>query len=316
MKVPSPFDVFTYFVSLLAIAILYNIHMFILNDYADVEIDRLGKYLSEKPLVKGTVSKKGALAFAGIALLTAFLLACLITKGGLIQLTIFSLSVILSGVYNFLGKRFAGGDLILASATSTLSLFSALSVSPTITLANLHPLIYVICLLNFIQVLYNDSVHGGVKDADHDHLSGAITLAGFLGVKVEDHNLKMPTRFVAYGLTVKIVYLALLIYAFITFNLNTLYMDIPIFLLMVPFIFGMLLATARYLSLDTWDREKLWNLFRINEYCTFSLIPIMSLSIINLWGVLLLMSIPQVLPFTIRLLVFGRGNLIKGIKYH
>ena len=80
-------------------------------------------------------------------------------------------------------------------------------------------------------------------------------------------------------------------------------------MLVVPLLIGVFSATAKYLTIETWDRRKLFRIRNINEYCTYSLIPVMSISIIGLEGVLSLMLIPVVFPIVTQLLISGRASL-------
>jgi len=47
------------------------VYGFVLNDYADVEVDKLSRDLSNRPLVKGTISKKTALLICVICVIGA-----------------------------------------------------------------------------------------------------------------------------------------------------------------------------------------------------------------------------------------------------
>jgi len=53
-----------------AFSVIYG---FVLNDYADVEIDKLTSELYERPLVKGTISKKTAVFICFLCVIGAFL---------------------------------------------------------------------------------------------------------------------------------------------------------------------------------------------------------------------------------------------------
>lgn len=298
------FGALPYFAGLFAVAVFFSMFGFALNDYVDVEVDRASGYLSERPLVKGSISKRGALVFVVGVALAASLLAGLITKGGP-ALVVFALSNVLGMAYDFFGKKFPGGQVLLAASMSTFCLFGALSLSPMITLTNLPPLVYVICLHFFLQVLHLNTVQGGVKDVDHDHAGGARTLAAALGVKVEGRNLWMPPRFVAYALSIKIVHVALLLYALNAFNLNVSHRGISTLMLMVPLLIGMLYASARYLTLGVWDRRKLFRLRHINEFCTYSLVPVLLLPIVRFEGALALVLVPVAWGLVFNSILFG-----------
>jgi len=51
-----------------AFSVIYN---FVLNDWADIEIDKLTSELHESPLVKGTISKKTAIFICFICVIGA-----------------------------------------------------------------------------------------------------------------------------------------------------------------------------------------------------------------------------------------------------
>ena len=69
---------------LFIIGALSAIYGFVLNDYADVELDRLVKELHGKPLVSGAISKKSAIAVCVICIFLAFFFIFFLWKGCLL----------------------------------------------------------------------------------------------------------------------------------------------------------------------------------------------------------------------------------------
>ena len=68
-------------VTLYIIGVCTHIFGFTLNEYLDVDIDSRSEELKNKPLVKGTISKEGALAFAFGAIIFGYILIFLNCNG-------------------------------------------------------------------------------------------------------------------------------------------------------------------------------------------------------------------------------------------
>jgi len=66
---------------LFLVGALSAIYGFALNDYADVELDGLVKELKNKPLVKGTISRKNAVAVCLFTMIFSFFFAFLLWYG-------------------------------------------------------------------------------------------------------------------------------------------------------------------------------------------------------------------------------------------
>ncbi|MEM2899321.1 MAG: UbiA family prenyltransferase [Thermoplasmata archaeon] len=65
---------FMHYFILFVIGLFVHIYWFVLNEYADIEVDRKSKDLAGKPLVSGAISPNSALAFLLCALACSFLL--------------------------------------------------------------------------------------------------------------------------------------------------------------------------------------------------------------------------------------------------
>jgi 4-hydroxybenzoate polyprenyltransferase len=179
------------------VGLLYHIYGHVLNDYADIEVDRQSSELINKPLVSGVIPKEHAL----VIIIASIVLIYIFTAVYFLQLStilIITLALILGAVYNLFGKRIPGiSDLVMATFY-TLSFFYGASTFP-IVYTNL---IYIVASLIFVSVVFANVVEAGLKDVDHDHLSGAKTLAIVMGVKVENGKLIANRKFktLAYSL--------------------------------------------------------------------------------------------------------------------
>jgi len=181
------------------------VYGFVLNDYADVEVDKLSKDLSNRPLVKGTISKKTALLICIICVIGAMSTIFLFFYKNQINFYLGVLCIIiiaiLGSTYDLFGKRFIGSDFLVALSEALLVIFGALIVLQDGTL---NIITWVIFILTFNQLLYMNAVVGGLKDADHDYLMGVKNIALASGIKVaKDNRLIVPMSFKTFGLGIR-----------------------------------------------------------------------------------------------------------------
>jgi len=154
---------------LFIIGILSNICGFVLNDYIDIDLDKLSKNPSRRLLVKGTISKRNALIIFIFCFILAYSMIFVFFYRN--QITFFLglfcaiLAEVLALVYNLYGKQIIGSDFLLALAESLSFLFGAFMV---LTNGNPGFLTWILFILVFNHVLYMNVVDGGLKDADHD----------------------------------------------------------------------------------------------------------------------------------------------------
>jgi len=161
------------------IGVLFHCWGFILNDYIDVKIDRLSKGLSEKPLVKRTLSKREAITASFVCIAIAFTFLFLLGKFP--SILTFGISVVLGTIYNLYSKRVAGMEVFAAGAFSFLFLFGAVVASHE---TSLIPLVFIMFSTIFIQQLIENGLFGGLKDCKHDHLMGITTISR-LGARID-----------------------------------------------------------------------------------------------------------------------------------
>ena len=161
------------------IGLFTHIYVFALNHYNDVELDRLNSELTERPLVKGTISKKHALVYIISMFLVALLLT--ITYLDIVVLLLFLIGILFATLYDLFNKKIYGGDFILAASVTVGCMFGSSTVSLKFT-----DLTYIIWILAFIQGLNMNLVGGGLKDAVHDHIKTSKTIAVKFGIKVEN----------------------------------------------------------------------------------------------------------------------------------
>ena len=169
-----------------------HIFGFVLNDYMDTRIDRLSKDLGERPLVSGSITPRGALAFAlsGLGLMMA--LGILLTGVSFWPIVALLMAAGFATLYNMVSKDAPGMDFLVAGAVGFLCLFGSISVS-----LDIGPMAVVTASLAFLQVMFMNVVAGGLKDIDHDSAGGGRTLAVAYGCRVvgKGRRLEVPLRF-------------------------------------------------------------------------------------------------------------------------
>ena len=275
------------------IGIFSVIYGFVLNDYADVEIDKLTSELYNRPLVKGTISKKTALFICFLCVLGAYLTIILlyynseITNFKLLAVMCISFAGILGSIYNIYGKRIIGSDFLVSISNGLMVLFGALAVTQQSTI---NIVTWVIVLLTFNQLLYMNAIEGGLKDADHDYKINVKNIALATGVQVkENNNLIVPNIFKVFGLGIRFFSAFLVFIPFIFFGYEYEIWQITILLLLIILV---IYTTATMLNMKKFDRTRLRKLISAQAYLRYSMVPIMLVSIIGTLGGLILIFFP------------------------
>jgi 4-hydroxybenzoate polyprenyltransferase len=283
------------------IGILMHIFEFVLNEYIDVEVDRRSPDLAEKPLVKGSVSLNAALGVVVGALIFSYVIAILFFFN-LWTLIFLTLAFQFGAIYDIHGKRFAGSDVTLGLWILFFCLFGASIVSRQFT-----GILYLVAGLGFFQILFNNAIEGGLKDADHDATAGACTLAYVLGVRVRNRRLIIPNTFKFASYAIKLAHITIifiLIYlAVIKINTFFDYIHLIIILFLIIIIFFTL---NEFLSHKKFQRDKLKRIFSVHEIATFYLAPILLLQLIGFIPVICLLILPLVWYIVLNLALYGK----------
>jgi len=262
---------------------------FLLNDYSDIELDRLVDDLHKKPLVSGVISKKAALMISILLTLSSFFFISLLYYGKTIDVYKFLgiLCIILAGVlgsiYDLYGKKIVGSDFLVALSVSLVFLFGALSFNkPNIVT-------WLIFVLTFNNILYMNAVQNGIKDADHDYKMKVKNIALSSGVKVRGNNITIPTGFKAFGFGIRFFSAILLFLPFVFLKYEYYLWQITL-LAALTVIF--LYLSAKILNLKTFNRNKIRRIIGIQSFLRYSLVPIMLISIIGIVPSIILIIIP------------------------
>jgi 4-hydroxybenzoate polyprenyltransferase len=276
---------------LLIIGILSGIYGFVLNDYIDINVDKLSKDLSERVLVKGTVSKKSAVAIIILCFVFAYATVFIFFYRNHILffmgLSVLIVAEVFAFIYNSYGKRIIGSDFLLALAQSLYFLFAALM---SLKDGNPGMLTWVIFILVFNQLLFMNAISGGLKDADHDYLMNVKNIALASGVKVtKDKKVIIPFSFKAFGMLIRFFSAFLIFVPFVFYQMNY---EIWQMILLIILVFILLYASFSMLNIKIFDRNKLRKILVIQLFMWYSILPIMLVSIIGLLYAFILIIFP------------------------
>lgn len=298
---------------LFVMGVLLHIYGFVLNEWADVEVDRASPDLQHKPLVSGEISTKEALWTAVIAGALTFVVLALVTLDVVTHMTLLA-SILVAGAYDLFGKK-APLDLLLAGSITLLFLVGAMSLGHFDPSYEVHMTIF-LCIggLQFLQNLYQNAIEGGIKDADHDAAAGARTYAALLGVRVtEEGELETGWSFTNSAFVMKGVQIALLLYtALEVTTLNVMECSNILWGLLILAIFVMIVTTSLMLPPVRFERSRLKRIFSIHELATFMAIMVVIVPLIGEWTALILFGLPLVWFGAVNRLLFG-GTLEPGV---
>jgi 4-hydroxybenzoate polyprenyltransferase len=281
-----------------------------LNEYIDVDIDRLSPDLSKKPLVKGSVSMQGALGVILTSVSMTYILTILIFPSFWI-LVILTLSHLCGVIYDVYGKKFPGSDFVLAAWIFLFCLFGAMSADFTLDPFEMPFIIYILSGLGFMQIVFNNAVEGGLKDVDHDHIGDARTLATVLGVKVKKSKLKISTKFRTFTWSIKIFHILLFFTLFFNSDLafweyEHFYVKIILLLFIFILIGVIFFTTYRFLNFQEFDRSKLKRIFSIHEISTYFIVPLILVPLLGLPISMGLLFLPLIWFICLNLVLYGK----------
>ncbi len=277
---------------LLLIGVFKTIHGSVMNDYFDIEVDKLSHNPNLRPLVIGEISKNTAIII--ILLTVVFIFAIFFGYFYRNQPSFYYaficiiLAAIAGFIYNRYGKRFAGSDFLVGFSEGIFVLIGAYLVSPD---GQLSIFTWVIFLLVFNQYLFMNMIIGGMKDADHDFLLKVKNVAIKTGVILKkDKKIHLPISFIILGLIIRFFSAFLIFVPFIFYKVYFELWEIIVIILVVGMV---LLLTFKLLSLKSFvQRKKVLGLFAIQGVLRYSFVPFLLLPVIGLASTVGLILLP------------------------
>jgi len=274
---------------LFVIGLMYHIFGFVLNEYADIEVDRKSIDLKKKPLVSGNITNKKALFIVILAIILGYALIVFFYNS-IHPITFFSIALILGGLYDLYGKRLAGMDFVLAGGFFFICFTGASTISEDINV-----LVYIFSLLFFFQIAFNNAVEGGLKDVDHDGMAGAKTLAQSFGVTVNSGVIMVTKSFIGFALGLRIIFLGLMVFLGSRPELDiwNFKHSLQLFLILLSVVIS-LVVLFRFLKSTRFDRSRLLRLFSIHEMASYFMVMMVLSPLFDLQIIIILLMLPAI----------------------
>ncbi len=280
---------------LFLIGSMSHIYGFVINDVIDFRLDKLSKDLSARPLVRGSITRRGAAFFAISCMIVSFLLS-FVFFSDLLQYIILACILLVAyffaTVYDIASKKYPGMDLFVAGAIFFLILFGAWTIGTPTLLA------YVVALIGSIQVIFMNMINGAIKDIDHDKEGSADTVAIRLGAKVHAGIIALPLSFKTMGYLIELLRMTLIFLPFVFLGLSANLWQIG---LLVLFSVVTFFSIYKLFSITTFDRARIRKCIGIIVIFMYATTPIM-LSTLNIY-IILIALIPPIWFFTSNLVL-------------
>jgi 4-hydroxybenzoate polyprenyltransferase len=192
-------------VGLAALGVTTHAHAAMINDVVDYPIDRTEPRRADSPLVRGDISRVGALGLAIVSLAVSAALLAVMDASREAWLA-WGLAIGLVDLYSLIGKRLKWAlisDAVQGVGTSWFVWVGA-ALTGRATAATVAAMVYVAG-----YVIMVNGVHGTVRDLANDAAQGAKTTALMFGANVdEDGTVVLPGAFVAWAVVLQLWLLA------------------------------------------------------------------------------------------------------------
>ncbi len=277
---------------LFIIGIMTHIFGFTANEVIDLEIDKRSPDLKDKPLVKGTIARSGALTYLASSVILAYILTFIFFYLNpddrsqlelVIPLIFLTISWIAIGAYDLVSKSFIGSDVFLALWPFFLVLFGG-----SIVTLDLSPILFIVAGLALMQ-LFIQNIMAGLKDIDHDRKGGGISTPLRFGVKIKSIRMKVPSKFQGYIIGLKFVYISLV---FLPFIMEWIRVEPFQLILIIPPVVLTSYLTYLICRSQRFDRKKIIRYIGAHEILAYIIIPLLLINVIGIWFVLVLLILP------------------------
>ena len=238
-----------------------------MNEYMDVDVDRMAKPLHEKPLVSGTIPMHHALiiSYSSIAIATA--LTYVFFRS--IFLTVFFVfSSVIGAYYDFFGKKYYCMDFFVSTWAMLFFLYGAMSTGVSIT--ELPTITYIMAIMWFLRLVYSNSVEGGVKDIEHDYKAGAKTIPRLMGVRLTWDRVNYTRSFLAFSHGIEALFILLVLTTLIENASLGIWHIVAVVALLLPFT-----ATHFGIIRRDYNREKMKKNTFLHEAIAYAIMGVL-----------------------------------------
>jgi len=184
-------------IAVLAVAgFLVHVFGFVHNEYMDRPFDSRSPIHGDKPLVSGAV-KPGTARFLIIFSIITPILIVHTHFNDLPGTLLLTIAILMGAIYNIYGKKVPGMDIFLGAWAFLYFCAGARMAGPV------GREIFLFGGMAGLQILFNNGIIGGLKDAVTDRRSGVRTMATVLGVTGDENGLIIPVSFKTLGWLIK-----------------------------------------------------------------------------------------------------------------
>jgi 4-hydroxybenzoate polyprenyltransferase len=311
----TPYDLWEVLPDLVLLFItgaFFHVFGFVLNEWADVEVDRASSDLQDKPLVSGDISMREALGTAVVAGALTFVPLALVTRDPFAHLSLLMALLTATG-YDLFGKRIPL-DVLLAGSLTLLLMAGAIASGEFDPQWQPHMTLFAcIAGLQFLQNFYQNAIEGGIKDADHDARAKARTFAAVLGVRIVDGKVETGWAFTNAAIIDKAAHIALMLYTAVeVMEFDSHESGQWLFVMLLGLIFVMVVTTSMMLPPVDFDRPRLKRVFSIHEAAAFAATIVVLTPLFGSSVALAVFLLPFVWFMLVNRLLFG-GALEPGV---
>jgi hypothetical protein len=270
-----------------------------------MEIDKKSKYVIDRPLTSGEISKKNVFIIILFSFILSMILAILFFFT-IPSFFVLLLSFFLITLYNKYSKKISGMEYVLGTGVFTYGIFGALTVS-----FNISTLALIISLVGFMQWLFSVGISANLKDVEYDSKLGIKTTPMLFGVKIVNNKMEKPLLFIGYAYGIKKTHIIIASLPFILGYTSVVLFNLPIsFILFLILSIFLLYTTFGILSTPLEKRETMLRYEGAHEGFALLLIPIVLMSHLiknfNLLPTLMLIILMIVWPLFSLLFLFGK----------
>ena len=285
-----------------------HIFGFVLNEWADIEVDRASEDLKDKPLVSGAVSPRAALTGAVVAGALGFV-PLLVVSTSVWPLAMYGAALAFMGSYDLWGKS-APLDHLLAASLSALLLAGIAASGAFDAGSGRHRLILLgLLALQYLQNLFQNAIEGGIKDADHDAKAGARTFATVTGTHVEAGRVRPSTMFLVTAWSMKGLHMGILVWmaaCVVGYDLSSAG-GMGAIAAVALCIAGMAVTMARFLGEVEFDRPRLKRAFSAHEMVTYLGTIAIIVPLVGLTFAMAMVALPVVWFVASNVALYGRA---------